>query len=338
MSLRVLKPGLQTTVQDLGRPNHQIDGFPTSGVMDQPAAITANLLVGNPASAAVLEFFMAGPTVEFTVSTFIALGGAGFKATLNDQPVDPNRCYQVHEGDRLAIGHAASGRIGYLAVTGGLQVAPVLGSRSTTLRLQLGGYSGRPLQAGDDLPIEEHLTLPGYYHRHTKGAAPVSKDTTATISVLKGPQWDWFDPASRESFLDTTYTVSNQSDRMGYRLSGPTLPVPDQSMLSAATVMGAIQIPASGQPIVLMADRQTTGGYPLLAVIASADLPTFTQLAPGQTVQFNLIDQAEAQTRLEEGRRTINQLAQKLRSAAFLPPYGITRVANQRIATLFEEE
>ena len=102
--------------------------------------------------------------------------------------------------------------------------------------------------------------------------------------------------------------------------------------------MGAIQIPASGQPIVLMADRQTTGGYPLLAVIASADLPTFTQLAPGQTVQFNLIDQTEAQTRLEEGRRTINQLAQKLRSAAFLPPYGITRVANQRIATLFEEE
>ena len=172
MSLRVLKPGLQTTVQDLGRPNHQIDGFPTSGVMDQPAAITANLLVGNPASAAVLEFFMAGPTVKFTVSTFIALGGADFKATLNDQPVDPDRCYQVHEGDRLAIGHAASGRIGYLAVTGGLQVAPVLGSRSTTLRLQLGGYSGRPLQAGDDLPIEEYLTLPGYYHRHTKGAAP----------------------------------------------------------------------------------------------------------------------------------------------------------------------
>ncbi|MGZ9851019.1 5-oxoprolinase subunit C family protein [Limosilactobacillus ingluviei] len=335
--LQILKPGIQTTVQDAGRPQHQRDGFPESGSIDQGAARVANLLVGNAEQAAVLEFSLLGPTIEFSAPTFIALTGAEFATDLNGEPLAANRCWQVQAGDVLTIGNATKGRVGYLAVAGGIQTQPVLGSRSTTMRLHLGGLNGQALAAGDLLPVKRQAVLPSYFHRHLPAERLPEQATPAEIRLLKGPQWDWFDKATQTALVDSEYEISNQADRMGYRLTGPKLTVPERSLLSTATVRGALQVPANGQPIVLLADRQTTGGYPIIAVVATVDLGYFAQCQPGQKVRFKLIDLPTAQTLLADVRQPLDELEQTVITGKYKPPYGISRVASQRIARLFED-
>lgn len=334
--INVIDPGLQTTVQDLGRPMHQINGFPASGAMDQQALQTANLLVGNSPYAAALEFSLTGPTLRFMATTFIALTGAEFNAQLNDQPIKGYRCLQVHMGDVLKIGPAIKGRIGYLAIAGGLHLPLVLDSRSTTLRLKLGGLNGRALVSGDRLPIESRPTMVSYYHRHATAPELPDAGKPTVIRVLKGPQWDQFDDADHERFLTETYTVTNQSDRMGYRLQGATIQTKQESMLSAATVMGGLQVPANGEPIALMADRQTTGGYPLLAVVITADLSKLVQCRPKQQIRFELIELDAAQELLKQQQAGLKQLHHRIKMARYQMPYGITREASQRIQRLFK--
>lgn len=335
--INVIEPGLQTTVQDLGRPMHQINGFPASGAMDQTALQVANLLVGNSPYAAALEFSLTGPTLRFMATTFIALTGAEFNAQLNGQPVKGYRCLQVHTGDILKIGPAIRGRIGYLAVAGGLHLPLVLDSRSTTLRLKLGGMDGRALVSGDRLPIEAKPTLVSYYHRHAPMPELPDLKTPVKIRVLRGPQWEKFDEKDHERFLSGTYTVTNQSDRMGYRLKDDAMQTEQESMLSAATVMGGLQVPANGEPIVLMADRQTTGGYPLLAVVATADLSKLVQCRPKQQIKFELIELNAAQELLKQQQQNLKELRHRIKMARYQMPYGITREASQRIQRLFKE-
>lgn len=335
--INVIEPGLQTTVQDLGRPMHQINGFPASGAMDQQALQVGNLLVGNSPYAAALEFSLTGPTLRFMATTFIALTGAEFHAQLNDQPVKGYRCLQVHTGDVLKIGPAVKGRIGYLAVAGGLHLPLVLDSRSTTLRLKLGGLNGRALVSGDRLPIEAKPTLVSYYHRHAPLPELPDLEQPIKIRVLKGPQWDKFAEKDQQRFLSGTYTVTNQSDRMGYRLKGDVMETRQESMLSSATVMGGIQVPANGEPIVLMADRQTTGGYPLLAVVATIDLAKLVQCRPKQRIEFELIELDAAQKLLRQQQAALKELHRRIKMARYQMPYGITREASQRIQRLFKE-
>ena len=344
MGLVVKKPGVITTIQDVGRFGYQGSGFSTNGVMDHRAFAIANLLVENDPGAPVLEFALAGPTVRFTTNTCFAITGGDFAPTLDGEPVPMYAAVMVRRGSILRFKASRTGCYGYLAIAGNsVRVPEVMGSRSTNLKCEFGGWKGRTLIVGDYLPFSTKSVdfLPNLGSHRIDGDNEFygfDRDEI-TVRVVPGPQQDMFTDKGLATFYGQAYTTTTKCDRMGYRLDGPEIETKHGSdIISDGVAFGAVQVPSHGRPIIMLADRQTTGGYPLLAVITSADLPTFTQLAPGQTVQFNLIDQAEAQTRLEEGRRTINQLAQKLRSAAFLPPYGITRVANQRIATLFEEE
>ncbi|WP_367342635.1 biotin-dependent carboxyltransferase family protein [Limosilactobacillus sp.] len=333
--ISVIKPGTQTTVQDFGRPQHQINGFPEAGGMDQQALKTANLLVGNALGAPVLEFVIMGPTLVFDQPTFVAVTGGLFTVKLNGKEVATYRCLQVNANDRLEIGQASAGMFGYLAIRGGLQVKPLMDSAATMLRLHLGGYHGRQLQAGDQLAYQSSWRLSSYYHRHTDQPALPDRTKTTTIRVLKGPQWDDFSSADQKLFASQEYKVTKNVDRMGYRLVGKELTTNLPSMLSEATVRGAVQLTSSGQPIVLMADRQTTGGYPLIAVVASVDLPRFVQCQPGQPIKFQLIELAEASKLLKQQAQQLTDLDQQIQHSRYQRPYGIDRVDSQRIAQLF---
>lgn len=334
--LQVIEPGLQTTIQDAGRIDAQRLGFPASGSVDRAATRLANLLVGNAEGTAVLEFPLVGPTLEFERSTFIALTGAQFKAELNHEVIPMYQCLQVQAGDILKIGPVEKGRIGYLAVAGGIRTEPVLGSRSTTIRLQLGGFHGRALAAGDLIPIKKQTVLTSFYHRQTQAERLPNQEETIKIRLIKGPQWQWFNHLNQQKLVQGTFKVTNQADRMGYRLEGTKLQVPEQNLLSTATVKGALQIPQSGEPIVLMADRQTTGGYPVIAVIATVDLGYFAQCQAGQKIQFELITLEQAQQALNELRQELDQLEQNVLAGKYRPPYGISRVASQRISRLLK--
>ena len=333
--LNIEKPGAQTTIQDGGRPQHQINGFPEAGGMDQPALQMANLLVGNALTAPVMEFVIAGPTIRFDHPTFVAVTGGNFNVQLNGKAVPNYRCLHVQAGDRLVIGQAAAGMFGYLAIRGGFQVPRLMDSASTILRLHLGGFHGRALQAGDQLSYQPSWLLSAYYHRRTQGPALPAPDQVTTIRVLQGPQWDEFSQEDQQRFSTQEYTVTKNVDRMGYRLTGQALTSKLPSMLSAATVRGAVQLTSSGQPIVLMADRQTTGGYPLIAVVAGVDLPKLVQSRPGQKIKFQLVELADANQLLKKQKQQLGALAQQIRHARYQRPYGIERTASQRLAELF---
>jgi antagonist of KipI len=312
MAFLILRPGLLTTVQDLGRYGYQKDGIIVSGAMDSVALRTANLLVGNTESAAGLEMTLLGPRIRFEANHLIALTGANLSPTINGQPVGLNRPVWVGSGTELAFGAPVAGSRAYLAVAGGLDVALVLGSRATYLRAGLGGLNGRALQAGDVLPVAA-LTPVGQQlsrlvGRHRGDAAWVQANWQANpqpyppripqrVRAVCGPEYEQFSAASQQAFWEQHFTVTPQADRMGYRLQGPDLVrTMAVELLSSAVTFGTVQVPAGGQAIVLMADHQTTGGYPRLAQVITADFSVLAQLRPGQAIRFEQVLLAEAHT------------------------------------------
>lgn len=335
-TIDVLKPGFQTTIQDAGRPDHLIDGFPEAGSMDLQAMRIANILVDNQPNQPVLEFTLHGPSLRFNGPGFIAVTGADFAVRLNQQPVDQYRCLQVQAGDLLTIGATSTGRFGYLAVSSGFQLPRVLGSCATILRLHLGGYHGRQLRTGDQLHFVSRPIMASYYHRHAALPTPVKSGSAVSIRILPGPQWAEFSHEDQEQLTTALFQITNNSDRMGYRLQGPQLASNQQSMLSAATVRGGIQVPSNGQPIVLMADRQTTGGYPLIAIVITADLSKLVQCRPGQQVRFSLVNLAQATKLLRNQQAQLDHLANQIRVAKYQQPVGRNRVASRRIQQLFD--
>jgi antagonist of KipI len=312
MSLSIIRAGLLTTVQDLGRPGYQHLGVVVSGALDAVALRVANMLVGNEENAAGLEITLLGPTIRFEADHLIALTGADLSPTLDGQPLPQHRPVAVRAGNVLAFGAVRAGCRAYLAVAGGLAVPLVLGSRSTYLRAGLGGWLGRALQAGDTLPVGapsttgqrlQHLlgpsTLPRAWAaaRWTPGPVLCPRPQSApVIRAVRGPEYAQFSPASQRAFWHELFTITPAADRMGYRLSGPAL-VRDSTpeMLSSAVTFGTVQVPPGGQPIVLLADAQTTGGYPRLAQVCSVDFPALAQARPGQQVQFAEVTLSEAQ-------------------------------------------
>jgi antagonist of KipI len=295
MTLRILRPGILMTVQDEGRHGYQHVGLCPGGAMDPVALALANALVGNAAGEAALEITVLGPDVEFGADTLIALCGAEFEANI---PL--NRPVLVEAGKLVHIGRATRGARSYLAVAGGLPIEPVLGSRSTYLPGSFGGHEGRTLRRGDAIPLVANIValsqqrfekLKGKNGRSVRWWAPpltAPDREPVLLHVVEGEHYGRFDAAAQRAFLDTIWSIGAESNRMGFRLGGAPLarPSSESEILSGPTCLGSVQVPASGQPIVLMADHQTTGGYPRIAEVAHADVPRLAQLAPGGKLHF----------------------------------------------------
>ena len=290
--LHIVKPGLLTTVQDLGRYGHQASGVPVAGPMDTFSHRVANQLLGNNPDAATLEMTLIGPEIVAEAATTVAIAGAQFEVTCDDRPVQVGSSFAIARGQRIRFGRIIQGARAYLAVAGGIQTPPVLGSRATHLVSHVGGFNGRSLMAGDRVPIiDEPLPRP---LRKSAGLVLPSKGR-ALLRVIAGPQADWFDADALKTMDGVSFRISPQSNRMGYRLQGPPLVRSnDRELISEPLGIGAIQVPSAGEPILLMADRQTAGGYPKIGYVISADLPLAGQLAPGDFIEFNLCTQQEA--------------------------------------------
>lgn len=305
--LRVESPGLLTTVQDRGRWGHQRDGMVVAGAMDPFAASVANGLVGNGRGAALLEITLLGPVLCALADVRLAVCGGDLSPSVDGQPLPLWKTMTLREGQTLTFGRRRSGARAYLAVAGGLAVPAILGSRATFLRGHLGGLEGRRLQAGDVLEgISQQLSSA---ERGLRPADTPVYSLPAVLRVLPGPHSSAFTDAGRDTFFSAVYTVTPQSDRQGFRLDGPAVARADEAdILSEAMPLGGIQVPPDGQPILLMADRQTTGGYPLVGVVIGADVSRAGQLAPGDPVRFQAVTLAEAHdlaVRLERWLRIV---------------------------------
>lgn len=297
-ALTVLRPGLLTTVQDLGRWGHQAAGVPVAGAMDTYSLRLANGLVGNPESAAALEITLLGPTLRAEAPLVVAVAGAVFDLQVDDRPVPHGAPVALAAGSVLRFLERRAGARAYLAVAGGLETPVVLGSRATHVVSRMGGLDGRALLAGDVLPVATGATRPA--GRATRSPLPLAEaPRPRRLRVLLGPQDDWFTMSSVDALLGGTFSVSSRSDRMGFRLDGPMLTTKRPGeLVSEPVAFGALQVPSGGAPILLMADRQTAGGYPKIATVITADLPLAGQLAPGEAVRFAACTRAEARSAL----------------------------------------
>ena len=280
VSIEVVKPGALTTIQDLGRPGFAHLGVPRSGAADRSSLKLANRLVGNAEGTAALECTLIGPSLRFDEKALIAITGAEISARLDGEEVALNSAVEVAAGALLELATTSTGLRSYVAVRGGIDADPVMGSRSSDL---LSGLGPQPLKPGQSItagkPIGE---VPAF------GAAPVALPSEEPLlHAFAGPRADWFAANALELLVADSWEVSSDSNRSGVRLLGPELPrVRDDQLLSEGMAHGAIQVPASGQPIILLADHPTTGGYPVIAVVASADLDAAGQLRPGQKLRF----------------------------------------------------
>ena len=294
MGFRVLKGGLLTTVQDLGRTGYQSQGFSVGGVMDTRAFRLANLLLDNPENEAVLEITLLGPELEFTAPTVIAVTGGDFSPALNGRPVPMYTALYIRKGDVLRFGGARTGTRGCIAFSGGLDVPVVMGSRSTSLKCRVGGFQGRRLEAGDVIEERRRRTRLSCFASRKLAPPPYAEDD-GVLRVVMGPQDDRFTRQGVEAFLGCEYTVTGESDRMGCRLEGPEItPKETSDILSDGIAFGAVQVSSAGKPIVLLADRQTTGGYAKIATVISADLPRLVQKRMDQKVRFRAVTVQEA--------------------------------------------
>jgi biotin-dependent carboxylase-like uncharacterized protein len=279
-AVEVLDPGALTTVQDLGRPGWAHLGVPRSGALDQPALRLANRLVGNPEAAAVLETTLSGVALRAGTATALAVTGAHCDVRVDARPVSWGAAVPVASGSEILVGPATDGLRTYVALAGGFDVAPVLGSRSTDL---LSGLGPRPLASGDRLP----LGRPG---RPAYGTEAVLQPRGDQVRVLLGPRSDWFTERALDDLDGATYDVGADSNRIGLRLTGRAVErARDDELPSEGMVLGAVQVPPSGQPVVFLHDHPTTGGYPVVGVVMTDDLPVCAQARPGDRITLRVV-------------------------------------------------
>lgn len=329
LSLKITKPGMSTTVQDFGRWGHQAMGMPVAGAMDPEALAVANILAGNETGAAALEITLLGPTLAVEGEGAIAVTGADLGFCVNGTPAPMWTCLPVKTGDILSFsGPKGRGCRAVLAVSGGIDVPPVMGSRSTYVRAGIGGFAGRALKGGDTVACGE---LPALWRNTFDFSCPEAlrppRDPEAPIRAVPGPQDDAFTEEGLETLFGSTYTITNQADRMGYRLEGPKVAhVKAADIVSDAIPLGAVQVPGHGQPIVMLADRQTTGGYTKAAVVLTVDLAVLAQRMPGMTVRFT-------RSTPEEGARLLAERARRLENLLRLRTEYRSRPATAPTAT-----
>lgn len=301
--LKVLRAGMLTTVQDPGRSGYRQQGISQSGALDTPALRIANLLVGNDENAAGLEITLGQFSAQFHREGWIALTGAGCHAQLDGKEIWTGWRYAVRPGQVLTLKTPVRGMRSYLAVSGGIDVPEVMGSRSTDLKAKFGGFHGRQLQDGDELPTGDTYNPP------EKSGGIKQLLFGNRIRALPGPEYQEFSVQSREEFWRAAWQLSPQSNRMGYRLHGHVLKrETDRELLSHGLLPGVVQVPHGGQPIVLMADAQTTGGYPRIACVIEADLYNLAQIRLGEPIHFVKCTPEEAQKALHEQSRFIEQV------------------------------
>jgi len=312
---RVLKPGMFTTIQDAGRPGYLRFGVPVSGAMDTFSLAAANALVRNDVSCACLETTLIGPELQTLAQVQIAITGGNCTPTINGHEASMWRTLNLQIEDVLSVGRMKSGCRAYVAVKGGIDLPSVLGSRSTYVRGGFGGIDGRQLKAGD---VIEACPVSSLFTRFLfpKELVPQFSNDLAVHAVL-GPQVDMFTDKGTETFFSSSYKVTSEADRMGYRLEGPAIKHKDKAdIVSDALLPGAIQVPRSQKPIVMMKDAQTTGGYPKIAVVASADLDLLGQAKPNDEIRFSKITTTQAHQRIRRYRSLLEGLPTKLQKAS----------------------
>lgn len=289
MALKIIKPGLFTTVQDLGRYGYESYGFTPAGVMDYESYYLANALLGNDYNCGVLELTLYGITFEVLHSTSMSSAGAEMELTINEEPFDTGTAVDLVKGDIVKFGGVKKGARTYIAFSGGLDLPKELGSYSTHTRSKMGGYKGRVLKAGDILLVKGKTVE----HNFPVITKVLTEDTE--IRFIPGQQNDRFDSVNKRIFTESEYTLTKDSDRMGCRLEGPAVEsADDDDILSEPTQFGSIQVPKNGQPIVLLADRQTAGGYKKIGTVAKVDLPKIAQKKPGEKITFTEVSVDEA--------------------------------------------
>jgi len=292
-----------TTVQDKGRVGWARYGVPPSGPMDAVAFRAANVLVGNNPTKAALEITLTGPTMHIAQECLIAVCGAAFDVWVGTLPVPTWHAVYVRAGQTITFGARRSGMRACFAISGGIALPLFLGSQATYLKGKFGGKAGRALQVGDQLPVgpPPYREPVAYAGRAWPQHQRPLYTPTPTLRVILGPQEDYFSPNAIATLLRSTYTITSESDRMGYRLKGHSVAHRGPTgIASDGIVTGSIQIPPDGQPIVMMVDHQTTGGYPKIATLIQADLPLLAQCTPGDTIRFRLIEVEEAQNVYEQ--------------------------------------
>jgi biotin-dependent carboxylase-like uncharacterized protein len=331
--ITVLRPGILASVQDLGRHGHRHLGICPGGALDALALTLANRLVGNPDGAAGIEITLGNCELRFESATRIALAGDDFSARLDGRPLWPCWSVAVEAGQVLRLGgaNASGGKPGlrtWLAVAGGIDVPPVLGSRSTDLKAGFGGLAGRALKKGDRLSIGAPTLNSAQLARRRFGVRPPDWaiddrefGEAIPLRVMPGPEAGLFTPASLAALWREPWRVTPQSNRMGSRLEGPVLERKRAGdMLSSGVIPGTIQVPPSGQPIILMGDAQTTGGYPRIGVVIRADLWKLAQAPLNGRLRLQQVDAAAALAAWDGQRRYLSQVAQGLASAGWIAP------------------
>jgi antagonist of KipI len=307
----VVQPGLLTTVQDKGRYGYQQYGMPVSGAMDSYALMVANLLVGNSEGDACLEITVLGPRLRILGDTLIAITGADLSPALNNNPLPMWEAVKVCYGDTISFGYPKRGCRSYLAVAGGIDVPEVMGSRSTYIKSRLGGLEGRSLRPVDRL--RSGATRVAFSARKLPSQYIFEYTAENELRVILGPQDDYFTERGIQTFLHSEYRISVQADRMGYRLEGP--PIEHKAgadIVSDGVPPGAVQVPGDGLPIILLADRQTTGGYVKIATVSTIDLTKLAQAKPGDRVRFLRVTEEESYQLLIEYDRIIDALKQHI--------------------------
>ncbi|WP_173915548.1 biotin-dependent carboxyltransferase family protein [Halobacillus sp. Marseille-Q1614] len=321
--LKIVKDGLLTSIQDLGRTGYQKYGVISSGSMDTYAHRIANVLVGNEEQEATVEVTLLGPEIKFEEDALLSICGGDLSPKVNNQNVSMWKPVYIERGSTLKFGKPKSGCRAYLAIAGGLDIPEVMGSRSTYLRAELGGFKGRALSSGDEIAFrsalsderKKSLSGKGFIESRWMVAKDIIPDYSSrpVVSIIDGPQYDWFDKNSQESLFKESFKVSSQSDRMGYRLNGPSLSLKKKKeLISEAVAFGSIQVPPDGNPIILLADRQTTGGYPKIGQAASVELPVISQIKPGEQISFKRITLEDAQRALLKQEQDIHILKRSI--------------------------
>ncbi|PEX72160.1 KipI antagonist [Bacillus cereus] len=321
MDVEVLHAGMFTTVQDLGRSYYQQFGVPVGGAMDKNALRLINMLVGNEENEAGLEMTILGPKLLIKKTTLLAIGGVDMEPLLNGERIPLWRPILAEEGSMLCFGKVKNGCRAYVTFAGGIHIEGTLGSKSTYIRAAIGGIEGRMLKKGDCFQISTYSEMANRFIQDLQKDERIKTKWVISNSVLpkykKHPklrviadfEYDQFTEESRKAFFTKEYKVSNYADRMGYRVEGEVLNrIEEKEILSSPVTFGTIQVPNGGQPIILMADRQTTGGYPRMGNIISVDLPLLAQLKPGDYVSFEKITLEEAEQLYIEQEVNMNLL------------------------------
>lgn len=332
MSIKILNPGLFSTVQDLGRIGYQDQGFSTAGALDTYALRIGYTLIGNEGPA--IEFTIIGPTIQFLNDNTFVLTGGHFEATLNDQTISHQTVIFVEKGDELKIGSVVDGARGYILFGKPLEIPKMANSYSTHTRSKIGGYHGRALKSSDVITCQQNKM----YTERIGLSCPVEALNQELIHIIEGPQIEHFSNEAKQKLVNEVFEIAEKSDRMGFRLQGENIaPMESADIISEPVALGSIQVPNDGNPIILLNDKQTVGGYTKIATVCAADLPILAQKKPNETIKFEWVTVATATEKLKEKEQAFNEKQNQILKAPIFDISQLRKTSN-RINKLLKGE